>query len=100
MAPVDGVLVVRDIDAALALAREEMLRLGADEICIIGGAEIYRKLLARADRIHLTEVLADIVGDAHFPMIDPDQWNRRHVGGCEKSAQNEHSCEYYILDRR
>lgn len=100
MAPADGVIVVRDVDAALARAREEALRMGADEICIIGGAEIYRKLLAHADRIHLTEVAADIDGDTHFPMLDPDAWNRRLAGGCEKSAQNEYNCEYFILDRR
>lgn len=41
-----------------------------DKIFVIGGAELYRQLLERADRLMLTEIAADIVGDAHFPPID------------------------------
>src|SRR6185437_9494993 len=46
----DGAIVAHSLDEALA-------RVGSTaEICIIGGAEIYRASLARASRIYLTEV--------------------------------------------
>ncbi len=45
----------------------------AGDIFVIGGGEIYQAALARADRIELTEVHADIDGDAHFT-FDRAQW--------------------------
>ncbi len=64
----DGVLVARDLDEALALAA------GADEVFVIGGEAVYATALARADRLYLTKVHAEIAGDAHFPPVDLSQW--------------------------
>src|SRR5205807_3962428 len=46
-----GILVVPNLDAAIAAARGDALRRGVDEVVVIGGAEIYAQTLARADRI-------------------------------------------------
>ncbi len=43
------------------------------DVFVIGGAEIYRAALPRADRIELTEVQGDFDGDAHFT-FDRAQW--------------------------
>lgn len=96
----EGVVVARTFEEALTRAAEAARQSGADEICVIGGADIYRQALAIADRIHLTEVDAVVDGDAHFPAIDPADWKRRADGGCEQSPQNQHNCRYFILDRR
>ena len=40
---------------------------GEGEVTVIGGAEIYALFLPLAHRIELTEVHADIAGDAHMP---------------------------------
>lgn len=39
----------------------------AGPLFVIGGAELYRQLLDRADTLLLTEVHAEVDGDAHFP---------------------------------
>ena len=62
----DGAIVVHSLDEALARA--------ADEICIIGGAEVYREALPRATRIHLTQIHGDIEGDTRMPAFDPAVW--------------------------
>ena len=49
------VSVARSLDDAIALARSWC---GADEIMVIGGAEIYRQALPLADRVYLTRVHA------------------------------------------
>jgi dihydrofolate reductase len=41
---------------------------------VIGGAEIYAQALPRLDRLYLTEIDAEIEGDAHFPEIEPRAW--------------------------
>ena len=72
--PAEGAVVATGVDAALEAAVEAALRDGGNRICIIGGGEIYRLLLARADRVHLTHVEADPDGDTVFPALDPAQW--------------------------
>lgn len=66
----EGAVVVANADAALAAARQEK----ADEICIIGGGEIYRLFLPMAGRIYLTEVQMDVVGDTLFPDLEQGAW--------------------------
>ena len=46
----------------------------ADEIFIIGGADIYRQALPLAQRLQLTEIDQDYAGDVHFPPVDPALW--------------------------
>ncbi len=55
----DGAEVARSVDAALALA--------GDNVAVIGGAEIFALLLPRADRIELTEVHVKPEGDVVVP---------------------------------
>jgi dihydrofolate reductase len=57
----DGAVVAHSLDEALTAAGD------APEIAIIGGAEIYKSILPRADAIELTEVHGDFAGDAHLP---------------------------------
>lgn len=47
---------------------------GAPELMVAGGAELYRILLPRADRLFLTLIAADFVGDAFFPVYDAAEW--------------------------
>src|SRR5205807_343933 len=46
-----GVLVAGSLDAALAAARGDALRRGVQEICLIGGADIYMQTMPVVDRL-------------------------------------------------
>jgi dihydrofolate reductase len=70
----DGVRVAHDVDAALALAQAVSGEIGADEIIIAGGGEIYRQTIDRADRLSITEVDLAPAGDVYFPAIDSAYW--------------------------
>src|SRR5688572_4076767 len=51
---------------------------GQGELMVIGGADLYRQVLPRADRIYLTQVHGRIAdGDAWFPELDPGAWEER-----------------------
>ena len=63
-----GCEVAASPDDALALAA------GADEIMIVGGERIYKALLPRTTRIHMTRVHAVVEGDAFFPALQLHQW--------------------------
>ena len=63
----DGAEVAHSIEDALKLAN-------GPHVCIIGGAEIYRLFLPRAERIELTEVKAKPAGDTLLAAFDPKFW--------------------------
>jgi dihydrofolate reductase len=53
--------------AEVARTVDEALKLAGDRASVIGGAEILAQFLQLADRIELTDVLADIEGDTFMP---------------------------------
>lgn len=97
----EGADVVHSLEDALALARTRArCDAAADEICIVGGGQVYAQALPLADRLHVTHVLAQVEGDAHFPPIDSAQWrvvSRQNVPVGEKDSQP--TC-YTVYERR
>ncbi len=91
--------IARSLRGAFALADACARERGADEICVIGGGDIYRQTIGLADRIYLTRVDAEPPGDAHFPELDRNRWRETHAGGCAQSPENDHACEFFILER-
>ncbi len=63
-----GAETVHSLDEAIARCA------GADEIFVIGGAQLYAEALPRADRLLLTEIQADFDGDTFLPAPAPDRW--------------------------
>jgi dihydrofolate reductase len=85
-----GAVVAPDLRAALETAHGDALRRGADEIVVIGGAEIYAQTLPIADRLDLTLVKARPEGNICFPSIDAQAWREtersEHTAGPEDAA--------------
>jgi dihydrofolate reductase len=78
-----GVTLVPTLEEALALGATE------DEVFIIGGGEIFRLALPRADRLYLTVVHANVEGDTWFPEFDLTTWaleEEEHHPADEKHA--------------
>ena len=74
--------------AEVAHSAEEALALAGDApVSIIGGAEIFRMFLPTADRLELTEVLADVPGDTIMPDPREDGW--RETGREDHPAVDE-----------
>ena len=63
-----GAEVATSLDEALSRCA------GAAEVFVIGGAQLYRDALPRADRLLVTEIDADFDGDTHWPAPDPAHW--------------------------
>ena len=70
----ENVEVVDDFPSAKAVAVDAAHRAAVTEIMAIGGAGIYQLALPHADRIYLTEVHAEVHGDAVFPAYDRADW--------------------------
>lgn len=97
----DGAEVVGSLDAALEMAAERSRDLpGADEICILGGGEVYRQALPLADRLYVTHVLAEVDGDTTFPPIDPAIWTKSYSEEHPAAEKDSHATCYAVYDRR
>ncbi len=90
----DGAVVVPSVDAAIKACGDD------PEIFFIGGAEVYRQILDRVDRIYLTEVEADVDGDAYFPPLDRGDWAEVSQEKFPAAELNDHPHRYTILDRK
>ena len=91
--PFDGMRPVASVDEALQAASAE----GADELCVIGGAEVYALTLAQADVLHLTHINAEVDGaDAFFPAFNPAQW--RVVAREAHPADAKHAFAFEFVD--
>src|SRR6188768_2402544 len=55
--PFDGMQAVASLDEALAIAQRD-----GDELCVIGGGELYALALPHATQLHLTHVDARVDG--------------------------------------
>jgi dihydrofolate reductase len=67
---------------------------------IMGGAELYRQLLPKADRIYLTEVNASVAGDTYFPAWDRASWREISRQPFAADGANQYSGSFVVLERR
>lgn len=84
------IVLTRDRDwraqgAEVAHTPEEALALaGEGEVALIGGANVFRRLLPACERVELTELHADFAGDTRMPPLGAE-WRER--------AREEHPAE-------
>lgn len=95
----DGVHVVRSIDDALALGHERAKAMGVDEIMVMGGGELYRAVLDRADRIVLSEIDLAPDADAFFPALDWKQWREVSRATPPRGEKDEAAFVVRVLER-
>ena len=74
----DGADVASSVEDALKMAN-------APHIAVIGGAEIYKAFLDKADRIELTEVHSKPKGNVKLPAFDAAIW--------EETAREDHDAK-------
>ena len=96
----DGVETVGSVDDALVLARVRGRCMpSADAICVIGGGEIYAQAIGKADRLHVTHVLASIDGDTRFPPIDPAVWRAVEAEDHPAGEKDSHATRHVVYER-
>jgi dihydrofolate reductase len=95
-----GTVVTRSLADALAVAKGDALRRSVTEIAVIGGAVIYAATMPAADRLEVTEVHAEIDGDAVFPAIDPSVWHETDRSRNEAAPGDTTDYSYVTYRRR
>ena len=89
--PFDGMQAVASVEEA----REIALAGGAEELCVIGGAEVYTLTLPMADILHLTHVDTVVEdADAFFPPFNVDDWKMVAREPHAADAKHAHAFEF------
>lgn len=87
-------------DATVVHSFEEGLnRAQSEEVFVIGGEEIFRLALPRTDKIYLTEVEADVDGDATFPELESGRWVARELDSFGQDDRNDYPFSISVLER-
>lgn len=93
--PFAGMEAVSSLDQARALAAAD----GAEELCVIGGGEVYALALPQASVLHITRVDTVVEGaDAFFPAFDPGQWCE--VSRRAHAADDRHAFAFEFVEYR
>jgi dihydrofolate reductase len=94
----EGAFVATSLAVGIAAARAMAARLGVEDVCVIGGAEIYAAMLPLASRLWLTEVEAEVEADAFFPPFDRSGWKEEAATSFPAGGGNEYA--FTIRDLR
>ena len=89
-----GALVAKDVSSALALAGQ------VEEICVIGGAEVFKAFLASTQKIYLTRILAMVEGDVMMPELDMAMWREVSRSGPLRAQGDNAAYETLVYERR
>ncbi len=98
-----GVEFVHSIEEALALCHPDpALDAGerpSPEVFLIGGAELYRQMFDRTDRIYLTRIHEDFAGDVFFPELGPE-WKEISKQEGIVDGKNAYPHTFLIYERK
>lgn len=84
-------------DAEVIHEVRDIERLG--DVFVIGGAEVYRATIDIAERLYITEVHADIDGDAHFPAVEPAEWYEVSREPHVRDEKNQYDYDFVVFER-
>ncbi len=76
-----------DLDSLIAKYKDS-----EEEVFIIGGGEIYNIFLPIANKLYLTHVKQEVIGDIYFPTVD---YSKYKVTFCSEDFYNEKEDVYY-----
>ena len=90
-----GTVAAASLSEALVKAEAQAELEGGDEVMIIGGGQIYAEALPMVDRIYITQVHAEVDGDAFFPEVNWDEWEE--IGREDFSASDNNPYDYSFV---
>lgn len=95
----EGVKVVGTVEDAIKVAESVCLIDGQDEAMVMGGAEIYGLTLPHCERLYLTEVHADVEGDAWFPEYEKSEWKEVTREDFKAEGPNPFDYSFVVYER-
>jgi len=94
-----GTVAAESLEDALVKAEAQAEIEGGDEVMIIGGGQIYAEVLPMVDRIYITQVHAEVDGDAFFPEVNWEEWEELGREDFSASDNNPYDYSFVVYQR-
>lgn len=93
---IDGFELTDTLDKALKMSNSSS---SEEEVFVIGGGNLFDYALRNnlVDEMYLTEIDADIKGDAYFPEFDKTKWIVVSRKSVPKNSQNNYDISFVVL---
>lgn len=75
-------------------------RAKTEDIWVLGGGQIFQKLLPDASKIYLTEIEGSFEADCFFPELDSRDWDVIESQSYQKDEENPCPYTFKLLERR
>lgn len=72
----------------------------SEEIVLIGGSELFKQYLPKADKLYLTQIQAEIEGDTFFPELNWNEWKIEYDEYRQADENNVYDLRFLILVRK
>lgn len=89
---IEGVTMVTSIEEALSAAGD------VEEVMIIGGGTIYQACLAKAHKLYVTHIDAQVDGDTQFPAWS-SEFKEVHCETYQADEKNAYDMRFVVLER-
>lgn len=94
----EGVEVYYSIEELEKSLKESMKE--DEEAFIIGGGQIYKLFIDKADRLYITHVNANFPdADTYFPIIDKNKWEIISEDKHDKDEKNIYDCNFVVYEK-
>jgi dihydrofolate reductase len=87
-----GVIVAHSLNEAITAAASD------PEPFLIGGGQLFEPAIALANRLYVTWVESDIIGDTYFPPIDWKLWREITCEPHPADAKNDYDTTFCVYD--
>jgi dihydrofolate reductase len=91
----EGAVVVNNWNDAMFVANDADCK----EVFVIGGGQIFKEAIRKADRIYMTRVHTIVDGDVFFPEIDPKRWKVVSKRDCFADARHQYDYSFEIWEK-
>lgn len=88
----EGAQVAQDVRVALALAAP------APEVCVIGGADVFKTFLPMASKVYLTRILDTVQGDVMIPELDLGVWRELSRSSPQRAEADSAAYETVVYE--
>jgi len=69
------------------------------EVFVIGGGEIFKSFMNKADRIYITRVDAILEGDTYFPEINPTKWSLHSSNPFPPDEKHKYAYDFQLWQK-
>ncbi len=89
----ENVIIINDISEIDKYVQDN------NENFVIGGAKIYELLLPKCNKLYITQINKEYIGDAYFPTVNENEWQVIERSGVNKD-ENNLEYEYITYERK